>query len=60
MATNQTSGVRWSGLSDERPWTPSPEAQARAYAAHLKAKEAQEAEVAAYAAERKAQMRGAA
>lgn len=56
----QTSGVRWSGLSDEPLFKASPEALAEAYAAHLKAKARQEAEVAAYAAQRKAQMRGAA
>lgn len=47
--TNHNTGVRWSGMSDEPSWTPSPAAQAAAQAAYLKAKARQEAEVAAYA-----------
>lgn len=46
----QPSGVRWSGMSDEPSFTPTPEAQAKAQAAYLKAKARMDAEVAEYAA----------
>lgn len=49
-----TGGVRWSGMSDDRRWKASPEAQAVAYAAYVKARDRQEAELAAMIAARKA------
>lgn len=54
MAQQHNSGVRWSGMSDEPSWTPSPEAQAKAYAAYIKAKDKFEADLAAKIAARKA------
>jgi len=58
--TKYESGVRWSGMSDEPTWTPSPEAQAKAHAAYVKALAKMEAEVAAYAASKREARREAA
>lgn len=53
IAQTATSGVRFSGMNDEKPWAISPELQARLNDEYLKAKAAQEAEIEQLISERR-------